>query len=177
MAAMFVIFTYVHGPTSFDLDSPFLGKGTFFWGVMTSTPPNLLVALGLILLYPQLVQPGNRLARSGFNLTLIGLVVPAISDLILGALGPPLLIPLLGIGLILLGVGSRHNPWMQSERRTIVLLIGSLLLLATASFFIPQEVSDSFSGYRIFGILVYFLPGLNWAWFGANLWRDKWMEG
>ena len=60
MAAMFVIFTYVHGPTSFDLDSPFLGKGTFFWGVMTSTPPSLLVALGLILLYPQLVQPGNR---------------------------------------------------------------------------------------------------------------------
>jgi len=177
MAAFWVIFTNVHGPTSFNLDSPFLGKGMFFWGVMTSTPPSLLVALGLILLYPQLVLPGARLARTGFFLTLIGLIVPAVSDLVLGAMGPPLLLPLLGIGLILLGVGSRNNPWMQGGRRTIVLLIGSLLLLATASFFIPQEVSDSFSGYRIFGILVYFLPGLNWAWFGASLWRDKWMEG
>jgi len=177
MAAFWVIFTNVHGPTSFNMDSPFLGKGMFFWGVMTSTPPSLLVALGLILLYPRLVQPGSRLARTGFFLTLIGLIVPAISDWILGAMGPPFLLPLLGIGLILLGVGSRHNPWMQSERRTILLLIGGLLLLASASFFVPQAVSDSFSGYRIYGILVYFLPGLNWAWFGANLWRDKWMEG
>lgn len=177
MAAMFVIFTYVHGPTSFNMDSPFLGKGMFFWGVMTSTPPSLLVALGIILLYPQLVQPGKRLARTGFFLTLIGLIVPAISDWMLGAMGPPFLLPLLAIGLVLLGVGNRHNPWMRGERRTIVLLVGSLLLLASVSFFVPQDVSDSFGGYRIYGILVYFLPGLNWAWFGANLWRDKWMEG
>lgn len=177
MAAMFVIFTYVHGPTSFDLDSPFLGKGTFFWGVMTSTPPSLLVALGLILLYPQLVLPDARLARTGFFLTLIGLIVPAISDLVLGALGPPFLMPLLGIGLILLGAGSRHNPWMQGERRTIVVLVGILLLLGIALFLLPLDFFDRIFGYRIYGILVYFLPGLNWAWFGANLWRDKWMEG
>ncbi len=83
MAAFWIIFTNVHGPTSFDLNSPFLGKGTLFWGMLTSAPPNFLVALGLILLYPQLVPLGSRLARAGFNLTLIGLIVPAISDLVL----------------------------------------------------------------------------------------------
>jgi len=177
MAAAWIIFTNVHGPTSFNEDNLFLGKGMFFWGVLTSTPPSLLIALALILVYPHLVPPGVRLARVGFNLTLIGLIVPAISDLILGAMGPPLLLPLLGIGLILLGVASRHNPWMQGGRRTIVLLVGALMLLATASFFIPLEFSDRYSGYRIFGIMVYFLPGLLWAWFGLSLWREKWMEG
>ena len=177
MAAFWIIFTNVHGPTSFDLNSPFLGKGTLFWGMLTSAPPNFLVALGLILLYPQLVPLGSRLARAGFNLTLIGLIVPAISDLVIGALGPPLLLPLLGIGLILLGVANRHNPWMQGGRRTILLLVGILLLLGIAMFLLPLDFFDRISGYRIYGILVHFLPGLNWAWFGANLWRDKWMEG
>ena len=177
MAAAWVIFINVHGPTSFNQDGAFLGKGMFFWGVMTSAPPSLLIALGLILLYPQLVPPGVRLARAAFIITLIALTVTAITDLVLGAMGPPFLMPLLGFGLILLGVGNRHNPWMQGIRRTIVLLIGTLLLIAFASFLIPLEFFDRYGGYRYFGVAAYFLPGLNWAWFGLGLWREKWMEG
>jgi len=102
MIVLWLVYTTVHGPTSFDQRGVVLGRSTLFWGSLLGGPPNLLVALGLILLYPRLTRHADRLAQAGCTLALIGLIVPAGIDLYAGGLGPPLLVPVVGIGLILM---------------------------------------------------------------------------
>ena len=109
MAGLWVIYTSVHGPTSYDETQAVLGRSTLFWGMLLSAPPSLLVALGLALLYPLLARGARRMAKIGYILSLAALTIPALIDLIIRALGPPFFVPLLGIGLILLGLGSRSN--------------------------------------------------------------------
>ena len=115
MMVLWIIYTTVHGPTSYDETRPVLGRTTLFWGMLLSASPNLLVALGLVLLHPHLAKGASRLARTGYTLALIGLLVPAVIDLIIGAIGPPFFVPVLGAGLILLALGSRYNPRINGK--------------------------------------------------------------
>ena len=170
MAVLWIVLTTVHGPTSYNEDRAVLGRTLFFWGTLLSAPPNLLVALGLVLLYPLLVKRASLLARAGYALALIGLVVPAGIDLIIGALGPPFFVPIVGLGLILLALGSRHNPRLQRPGLTLLTLIGIFQVVAFALALIPLEVSDQIGGYRLYGIFAHFLTGIGWVVLGANLW-------
>ena len=170
MAVLWIVLTTVHGPTSYNQDRAVLGRTLFFWGTLLSAPPNLLVALGLVLLYPLLVKRASRLARAGYALALIGLVVPAGIDLIIGALGPPFFVPIVGLGLILLALGNRHNPRLQRPGLDLLMLIGIFQVVAFALALIPLEVSDQIGGYRLYGIFAHFLTGIGWVVLGANLW-------
>ena len=38
---------------------------------------------------------------------------------------------------------------------------------------IPQEISDGFGGYRVFGLVAYAGAGVLWAVFGATGWRES----
>jgi len=173
MAALWIIYTSVHGPTSYDETRPVLGRSTLFWGMLLSAPPNLLVALGLIFLYPLLAQGASKMARIGYILTLTGLLVPAVIDLIIGAIGPPFFVPVLGAGLILLALGSRHNPRMKRQNLALILLIGISQVIAFALALIPLDISDPIGGYRVYGGLAHFLTGMGWIALGASMWKRQ----
>lgn len=171
MMVLWVIYTTVHGPTSYDETRPVLGRTTLFWGMLLSAPPNLLVALGLVLLRPRLAQGASRMARTGYTLALIGLLVPAVIDLIIGAIGPPFFVPVLGAGLILLALGSRNNSRISRQSLNLLMLIGIFQVIAFALALIPLEVSDPFGGYRVYGVFAHFLTGIGWVVLGAGLWN------
>ena len=168
MAGLWVIFTSVHGPTSFNEDGVILGRSTLFWGSLLGGPPNLLVALGLLLLYPRLARGAGRLARIGYGLAVFGLIASAALDLAIGALGAPFFVPLVGLGLILLSAGNRQLP---ARQRRVLLFIGVVLVVAFAWALLPQDLSDRISGYRLYGLLAHFVPGLAWAWLGVSGWQ------
>ncbi len=173
MATLWIVFTMVHGPTSFNENRDVLGRSTHFWGSLLGGPPNLLVALGLILLYSHLTRFASRLARVGYALTVLGLVVPAGIDLVIGALGAPFFVPILGIGVILIARGNRHNSHLQLQQQNLLalMLMGISLGMAFVCALVPQEVSDPIGGYRVFGLLAYFVPGICWGLFGAGFWK------
>jgi hypothetical protein len=173
MAALWLIYTNVHGPTSYDETQPVLGRSTLFWGMLLSALPNLLAVLGLVLLYPLLAQGAGRMAKAGYALSLTGLLVPAVIDLIIRALGPPFFVPVLGAGMILLAVGSRDNTHLLPQSIKLILIIGIFQLIAFALALIPNDVSDQFLGYRIYGTFAHFLSGLGWAVLGWTLRKKK----
>ena len=51
MIPMWVRYTTLHGPTSFDEDGHWLGQGPGFWGSMMATAM-LLIVLGLYAIAP-----------------------------------------------------------------------------------------------------------------------------
>ena len=165
MAGLWVIFTSVHGPTSYNEDSAVLGQSMQFWGSLLGGPPNLLVALGLLLLYPRLARGAGRLARVGFGLAVFGMVASAALDLAMGALGAPFFVPLVGLGLILMSAGNRQIP---ARQRRVLLFIGVVLVVAFAWALAPQDFSDRINGYRLYGLLAHFVPGLAWAGLGVD---------
>jgi len=168
MAVLWLLFTKLHGPTSFNRDGHWLGGDPLFWGMMMSAPASILISLGLVGHYRLLAGDVNRMARIGFVLTIIGLVIPALVDFATISLGPPLLLPLLAIGLIMLGSAHREPGNLSQIGQRILLFLGILLAVAFLSFFIPTDVLDQYNGYRIYGILVNFLFGVGWVVFGAS---------
>ena len=173
MIGLWLIYTNVHGPTSYDETQAVLGRSTLFWGMLLSAPPSLLVALGLALLYPLLARGARRMAKIGYILSLAALIIPALIDLIIRALGPPFFVPVLGVGLILLALGSRSNARLLPLSVTLILLIGIFQLIAFGLALVPNEVSDPLGGYRIYGIFAHFLSGLGWAALGWYFWQEK----
>jgi len=172
MAALWPLFTFLHGPTSFNRDGHFLGQDPLFWGMLMSAPASLMIAFGLIARYPFLARV-DRKADVGFVLLLGGLVISALVDLITVSLGPPFMVPLMAIGCLLLGASHRKKEGLPKTGWRMLLFLGILMTLAVLSFFIPIEVLDQYYGYRIYGILTILLFGLWWAVFGLSLWRDN----
>lgn len=174
MAVLWIVFTTVHGPTSFNREGVVLGRSMLFWGGMLGGPPNLLIALGLIILYPRFVSRASLRARVGYALTVLGLVVPACIDLFVwGGLGPPFFVPVVGIGAILLATGSWHNPRLQRQNLNLLMFIGVCQLLAFALALVPLGVADQFGGYRIFGLFAHFVTGIGWIVLGISLWKTR----
>jgi hypothetical protein len=169
MAVLWLLFTKLHGPTSFNRDGHWLGGDPLFWGMMMSAPASILISLGLVGHYRLLAGDVSHKARIGFMLVMIGLVVPALVDFVTVALGPPLLLPLLAIGLLMLGLARREPGNLPQTCQQILLLLGVLLAVAALSFFIPTDVLDQYNGYRIYGILVNFIFGGSWVVFGVSL--------
>jgi len=171
MAGLWLVFTNVHGPTSFNENGVVLGRSMHFWGMLLGGPPNLLVALGLLGLYRQLSEGAARLARIGYVLTLIGLVVPGVLDLVIGALGAPFFVPVLAVGLLLMAWGSWRSPGLPRPGVYLVLALGLLLAVAFAWALAPMDVSDSVGGYRLYGLLAHFAAGFGWVGLGLIFWQ------
>jgi hypothetical protein len=170
MAPLWLIYTTVHGPTSFDRTGVVLGQSTLFWGSLLGGIPNLLISLGWIGRYPFLARQSGRLAQIGYALTLFGLIVPAVIDLLTVGLGPPIFIPFLGVGLVLTAVGNRKSPDLHRRSQIALLLMGLLLLGAfTFTVMIPDTLSDQIGAYRIYGFQAHFLAGTGWILLGYFL--------
>lgn len=176
MAVLWPLYITLHGPTSYDQDGRFLGGGPLFWGMMMSAPASILYSLGLVGYYRLLTKDGGQMARIGTVLALIGLVIPAIVDFVMVAIGPPLLMPLTIIGLILVAIANRKNPALPKIAQWTLLVLGILWLLAFLMFLIPQNVFNQIEGYRIYGFLAHLLFGAGWVVLGISLRKMKQAE-
>ena len=171
MIILWLILTTSHGATSFNEDRSVLGGSMLLWGMLLGSVPNLLIAGGLVLLSSSLMPTGGRLARAGFVLVLIGLVVSATVDLIIQALGAPFFVPVVGIGLILLAVGIREDQRVGKLSRYLLLFIGLVLVVAFVWALVPSALTDPIGGYRIYGCLAHFAAGMGWVLFGITMIR------
>ena len=172
MAAVWLVFTNLHGPTSVNEGRSLFGHDMHGWGLLLGFGPNVLIAAALVGLRPLLVAGAGRLVAVGHGIMVASLLASAAMDLVFLALGPPLFMPLLGLGAVLVALGRRDSNRVGAATRRIVGLLGVLLLAAAALSWAPREWSDSFGGYRIFGAMGYFAAGLLWAAAGWTLARD-----
>lgn len=168
MVPLWVRYTSLHGPTSFDEDGHWLGQGPGFWGSMMA-PASLLIVLGVYGHRTLLAGRGGRIARIGFWLTMIGLGVPAVADLAIREVFPPLLMPLAAVGLIFLAAADRRDPYLPTTCQVALLAMGILLGAAFLMNAVPLETLDTFQWYRLYGILSNVLFGSGWVVFGASL--------
>jgi len=168
MVPMWVRYTTLHGPTSFDERGRWLGQDEAFWGGMMA-PAMLLIVLGLCGHRTLLKERGGRIARIGYWLTIIGLGLPAAVDLAARNVVPPFLMPLAAAGLIFLAAAHRHDPALPIACRVALLAMGLLLSAAFLMNAIPLETLARFQWYRLYGILSNALFGLGWVVFSASL--------
>ncbi|HEX7346076.1 MAG TPA: hypothetical protein VF253_04745 [Candidatus Limnocylindrales bacterium] len=160
---LWLVFTNVHGPTSFNENHVTLGLDMHAWGLLLGVIPNVLVAAGLWLARPVLVLGGGPLTRLGYGLVLAGVLASAVLDLLWRALGPPLLMPLIAAGLLTLALAPRRDAGSMTQIRGTLLILGVLLAVAFLWALTPLDVFDSVGGYRIYGAMAHLLGGLAWA--------------
>jgi hypothetical protein len=172
MIVFWSIYTHVHGPTSFDRTRSVLGRSTLFWGSLLGGIPNIVLVVGLLGLAASLIRRSSLISIIGFVVTIIGLLTPAVVDLYFGGLGPPLFVPVAGIGLILIALSNRGNPHLRKSAIFLLMIMGLLQILAFGWVFVPQEMSNKIGGYRLFGVMVYILVGFGWILFGASFTKD-----
>lgn len=173
MIGLWLIFTNVHGPTSDNLDRPFLGHGMQFWGMLLGGPPNLLVAAALLGLAPRLTQPAPRRARVGLGLAVfgLGLAIANALNLVGGITNELTLAPVIGVGLLLLALGRTASPPLPRAALAALVVIGVLKLVAFFAWvLVPLEASDAVGGYRLFGLLAHVGTGLGWVALALALW-------
>jgi hypothetical protein len=166
MIVLWIVFTASHGPTSVNEGHLIVGRDMHFWGLLLGIVPNALIAAGLVGLREPLLRGSRRVGVVGYALALGGLIASALLDLAFGALGPPLLMPVVGVGLVLLGLGGddSRERWVRGP---MMIAIGALLLVAFVVALVPLEISDAVDGYRVFGVVGYLLPGVGWLAIGV----------
>lgn len=168
--ALWPIYTTMHGPGSVDQGGEFLGIGTLFWGSMMEGPSGMLIALGLAGSYGRLTASGRRMARVGYVLTMIGVVIPALINLAILAVMPPLLAPISAAGLILIALASRGSASLTRFSQLVLWALGIVLLWSFLWLLaIRPSVLDEIHGYRIYGAVANVLFGAGWILFGVSL--------
>ncbi len=170
MIALWPIFTTLHGPTSVNEGGELLALDPEFWSAMMEGPPLLLMAAGLFGSWRLLTGAADPKAGVGLVLALIGLVIPAIANLAVLAVWPPLLAPLLGAGLILIAMGQQDDTPLSRPARGALGGMGITQIFAFLWFLIVRpEVLDQINGYRIYGIVANVLFGLGWILLGVSI--------
>jgi hypothetical protein len=162
---LWLVFTVSHGPTSYNEDRAILGLGMHGWGMLLGVVPNALLLAGLVGLRASLLAAAGRAAGIGYIVAVGGLLASAMVDLAVRALGPPLLVPVQAIGLVLLGAAPGSTARARHPRAVarVILAIGILLIAAFAIALIPLDISDRFGGYRIYGAVAHLATGVGWV--------------
>jgi hypothetical protein len=160
MAALWPLFTSLHGPTSFNLDRRFLGRDPLFWGAMMEGLSSVIIAAGLLALLPGIWSVLDKAARVGYVLVLVSLVAPGVVDLAILSMVPPLLFPLEAAGLALLAIGGRR---LHPLTRIAFGVMAALLTATLLQVFLSIEQFDAIDGYRIHGLLADVGVGIGWA--------------
>ena len=166
MAMLFPVFSALHGPTSVYEGGEWFGLEGLVWGALMNGVPSLLIAAGLMGARATVAGDGWA-ARVGYVLVLVSVLVPGVLDLSMRAIGAPLLMPIEAAGLLLLGLGRNDRRGPPATARRAFVGMGALLAAAFITALIPQDFSDQFAGYRVFGVLGYLLVGVGWIVVGA----------
>ncbi|HEX8869091.1 MAG TPA: hypothetical protein VF821_25755 [Lentzea sp.] len=162
MAGVFLPFTLTHGPTSYNIEHEILGWDVLRWGLVMGTVPEVLIGTGLWLLRGT-IAGGRRVTSAALGVMSVAMVVFAAMNLAFGGIGPP-------FDLFFLAPASAvvaATTWMRGLARALLVALAAAYCTATALGLIPLETSDSFGGYRIFGLVAYAGVGVLWALFGA----------
>lgn len=164
------VYTTLHGPGSVDHQGELLGQGTLFWGAMMEGPSGLLVAAGLAGSAQVLTAGGGTRARVGLRLAVAAAAAPALIDLALLAVVPPLFAPALAAGLALVALNR------SLARRVRVILAGLAGTLAFGFLWlllVRPDLLEQVGGYRIYGVVANVLYGVGWVVLGALLLRRQ----
>lgn len=168
--ALWPVFTSLHGPTSFNEDRELLGGEAQLWGALMEGPSGLLIAAGLAGAYPLLVAHGRRMARIGFWMAIVGLAVPGVASILIRETVPPLLAPVLGVGLLLMAYANRGTPAVSSFQRALLGVVGAAQVFAFLwALAVRPDLIDRIDGYRIYGVVANVLFGLGWIALGLSL--------
>ncbi len=162
----FIPFTNAHGPTSFNVEREVLGWDMHRWGSVMGTVPQALVGLGVWRLRDQLAG-GRRIASRALTVMCVAMFLFAAMNLVMRAIGPPLDLFLVAPAGI---VAATTTAARGATRGLLVALAGSYAASLVLAL-VPLETSDSFGGYRIFGLIAYAGVGALWAALGAVLLR------
>ncbi|MCX6400511.1 MAG: hypothetical protein NTX33_11345 [Propionibacteriales bacterium] len=160
----FVPFTAAHGPTSYNLEREVLGWDMHDWGFLLGVLPPLLVATGLWSLRLHLAG-GRRAAFRALTVICVAMSLFATMNLAFRALGPPVDLFLLAPASVVVAMTTRQH----GAIRAFLSLLAAAYCVGLAIALIPQETSDDFGGYRIFGSIAYAGAGALWAALGATL--------
>jgi hypothetical protein len=168
MTALFVPFTLTHGPTSYNEERELLGHDMLFWGLLLGVVPNVLIGAGFWTLRGR-VAGTRRLASIACAAICIVLWMSAALDLFFGGLGPPFRILILAPTVLVACLSSKPTGPGPLRVRLLLGVLGAVLTFATVMALIPEERSDSFAGFRIFGLLAYATVGVLWALLGRMM--------
>ena len=168
--ALWPIYTTLHGPGSVNRGGEFLGMDALFWGSMMEGPSGLLIALGLAGSYSRLTAGGGRMVRVGYVLTMIGVLIPALINVAILAVMPPLLAPVFGAGLILIALANRRSASLTPFSQLLLWGLGTMLLWSFLWLLsVRPHMLDEIHGYRIYGAVANVLFGVGWILFGLSL--------
>ena len=165
MAALWPVYISLHGPTSVNEERRLLDRDPLFWGAMMEGLSSVLIAAGLLALLPGIWRVLGRVARVGYVLVLVSLVVPGVFDLVILGTAPPLLVPFEAVGLALIaGAGRRLHP----TTRVVFAVMAAMLAVAFATSLVPVEQWDAVEGFRYTGLLAHVGVGVGWAVVGVT---------
>jgi len=175
MTLLFVPFTITHGPTSFNEERTLLGLDMHFWGLLLGVAPNVLIAAGFWTLRRR-VAGSTRLAIAACTTICAVLLMSAAADLAFRALGPPFGLLVLAPAAVVACVSAAPKGPASACARVVIGVLAAVLMTGCILALIPAQTSDSFSGYRIFGVLVYATAGILWALLGLMLYAPEGSE-
>jgi hypothetical protein len=135
---------------------------------MMEGPSGLLIAAGLAGSAQVLTAGGGTRARVGLRLAVAAAAVPAAADLVLLAVVPPLLGPLLAAGLVLVAL---NRSLARTVRVVLAGLAGALALGFLWLLLVRPDLLERIGGYRIYGVVANVLYGVGWVVLGALLLR------
>jgi hypothetical protein len=165
-AVTFLPFTLTHGPTSYNIQREILGWDMHRWGLVMGTVPEVLIAAGLWRSRVR-VAAGRRVTTAALAVMCVTMVLFAAMNLLFGAIGPPFDLFLLAPGSVVVALTATA----RGTARALLTALAVAYCAATAVGLIPLETSDSFGGYRVFGLIAYVGVNALWAAFGAVLMR------
>ena len=157
MVALWIPFTLAHGPTSYNEARVVAGMDMIGWGLLLGVVPNLAIAAGLLVTRHHLTDL-RRGSSWALGVVIAALVGSALMDLAFGGLGPPFSLFLLAPASLALALLTSR----QGERVAWACLAVAYVV-AIGLALLPLETSDSFGGYRVFGLFAHVASGLAWV--------------
>ena len=172
-AADWVLFTIGHGPTTINENQEVLSLGPDAWGRFVVVPL-ALVAVGLVTIHYLQRSRAGWLGKSGYVVSLVGLALWAVANLILG---PPLPIIIAAIGMVLFGIATLRAKVLPRWSRSIPLVLGVLLIpgffLTFPGFILDFPPFDWVYAFGLSGYFTFIAQGLGWVLLGYALWSQK----
>lgn len=156
MVVLWIPFTLAHGPTSYNEQRIVAGMDMHGWGFLLGVVPNVLIASGLVAARGTVTE-GRRGASRALWVVIGTLVASAALDLAWRSLGPPFSLFVLAPATVALAVLVRDR-----GRRTAWAVLATAYVVAVGLGLVPLGTSDSFGGYRIFGLAAHVAAGVGW---------------
>jgi hypothetical protein len=171
--AGWAFFISSHGPTTVNENQKVLGLGMEAWTRLLSVPL-ALVAVGLVAIHSQQRSRAGWLGKSGYAVSLVGLLLWAVSYFMLA---PPLPIIIVAIGMVLFGVATLKAKVLPRWSRGIPLVLGVLLVpgffLTFPGFLLDFAAFNWVIAFGLSGYFAFIAQGLGWVLLGYALWSQK----